>query len=208
MLRRGFLAGLTVLFSGCGSLAAGVGGGTDDDRQTVTPAPVPTDEPTPDLGRRRFASEGCPTFDHRTHQTICSHTQSVESSLRLVPDRAVARLRGDRLRDPLRFTLHWGGSGELSVFADSWYVFRATADGWRSVATATGRDPVRRIDAGERLYWLLDTVAHGDSERTQSAVASLSPGRYAFAVQTVGGRSGVYSECLAFFDVVAPSTDA
>ena len=201
MHRRGFLAGLTGLLSGCGSLATGVGA-ERDDRETVTPAPVPTDEPTPDFGRQRFASEGCPTYDHRTHQTVCSHTRPADASLRLTPDRAVARLDGDRLLTPVRFTLQWSAAGTLSVFADSWYLLRETDGEWDSVATSNGRSPVRRLEPGEQFYWVLDTVEHYSTDRIESVVADLSPGRYALGIQTVGDTSALYSECLALFDVV------
>ncbi|MFC7019479.1 MULTISPECIES: hypothetical protein [Haloarcula] len=203
MRRRAFLAGVTGLFAGCGGFAAGRGSDDPADRETVTPAPVPTEESTPGVGRRRFATEGCPTIDHRTHQTVCSHTQPSDASLRLTPDRAVARLDGGRLLTPMRFTLQWTASGALSVFADSWHLLRKRGDEWTSVATAAGRDPVRRLESGERFYWVLDTVEHYSTDRIESVVADLSPGRYALGVQTVGDASSLYSECLAMFDVVS-----
>lgn len=201
MDRRTFIAGAATLLAGCGSLAAR-SGDEPTERETVTPAPVPTVEPTPFVGRNRFADETCATFDHRTHQTICSHTQSPESSLRLVPDRPVAEIDGDRLLTPVRFTLEWDGDGGLSVFADSWYLLREDDADWSIAGSATGRDPVRRIDSGERLYWVLDTVQHYSTDRIVSAVADLEPGRYALGVQTLGQKTASYSECLALFDVV------
>lgn len=201
MHRRAFIAGAATLLAGCGSLAAR-SGDESTDSETVTPAPVPTVAPTPAVGRERFAGESCPTFDYRTHQTICSHTQSPESSLRLVPDRPVAEIDGDRLLTPVRFTLEWDADGGLSVFADSWYLLREDDAEWSIAASATGRDPVRRIDSGERLYWVLDTVQHYSTDRIESVVAELEPGRYALGVQTLAQNSALYSECLALFDVV------
>jgi hypothetical protein len=200
MRRRPFLAVAAGLFAGCGSIGSPA---SERDDATVTPAPVPTDEATPDVGRQRFADEGCLTFDHRTHRTVCSHTQPPDASLRLTPDRAVAALDGDRLAEPVRFTLQWSATGSLSVFADSWYLLRKTDDGWDSVATATGQTPGHQLQPGERYYWLLDTVDRATNDRTEPVVTDLVPGRYALGVQTVGAASATYSECLALFDVVA-----
>ena len=200
MDRRSVLVGAASLLAGCGSFGA-----VADDRvdETVTPAPVPSPEPTETDPRRRFAGEFCPQFDRRTDQSVCGHAQSPDSALRFTTDRAVAVLADSRLTRPLRTTLSWSLEGELAVFARSWYLLRETESGWTQVANPTRRESVVRIDDGERLHWLVDTVPHDTGDDTVSVVAPLDPGRYAFVVQTVGGQSRLHTECIALFDVVS-----
>ncbi|MBX0323842.1 hypothetical protein EGH21_12455 [Halomicroarcula sp. F13] len=198
MRRRTVLAGLAGVFAGCNSV------GTEASSSSVTtPAPVPSDAPVSTDRWRRFDEEICPRFDRRTDQTVCGHVQSAESALRLLPDRPVVHLAdGDPVK-PLRLTLRWTAEGALTVFANDWYVFERTADEWTNVATASPGGETVNLQHGDRHYWLLDTTTHDTAADVESVATSLSPGRHAFAVQTVSERSSVYTECLALFDVVA-----
>ena len=119
----------------------------------------------------------------------------------------MARLVDGRLADPLRVTLSWSLEGPLAVFARSWYLRRRDGDGWTGVETAAADDPVVRIDGGDQFHWVLDTRPHDTGSATVSVAVPLSPGRYAFAVQTVGGESRLHTESVVLFEVVAPDGD-
>ncbi|WP_254272143.1 hypothetical protein [Haloarcula marina] len=214
MRRRAVLAGLAGL-SGVGGLAGcNALGAAEDDADgdpEVTPAPVPSATATAADPWRRFDDEVCPRFDRRTDQTVCSHIQTDESGLRLVPDRPVVSLVEGDPANPLRVTLYWRVEGDLTVFANDWYLFkrRAAAQGaeWTNVATADPGGETATLRTDERHEWLLDTTTRDTGENVESVATKLSPGRYAFAVQTVGQNSTVYTECLALFDVVDESAE-
>lgn len=73
--------------------------------------------------------------------------------------------------------------------------------GWVQTATASADSRLVRIGPDERFDWVLgDATA---DERLEPVDARVTPGRYAFAVQTVEGSSGLHSECIGLFDVVA-----
>jgi hypothetical protein len=201
MHRRAFLAGLSTLFAGCGSLAAGTGSDGAGEA-TVTPAPVPTATQTPGVGRDRFAGETCETFDDRVHRTLCSHVQEADAGLRLIPERPVAELDDGRLVSPLRFTLEWSAEGPLSVFADSWYLLGEVDGEWSDVDSGVGKDPVQTVQPGEPFFWVLQTTPTYSTNQHVPVITDISPGRYALAVQMVVERTGLYVECLALFDVV------
>ncbi|MBV0924994.1 hypothetical protein KTS45_12380 [Halomicroarcula limicola] len=197
MHRRTLLAGFAGLFGGCAGLGANAGSAAD----SVTPAPVPSATETARRGRERDPFDGrtCPTFDVRTDQTVCSHTQSETAPLALTPSRPVVALADGVPASPLWITLQWRGAGDLSVFAESWYLRRRTGDEWTPAAVTPSSSRLVTLDPGEQFAWVLG----GDSTtRAVTVDATLEPGSYAFAVQTVGAESRLHSECLALFDAV------
>ncbi|MBX0295034.1 hypothetical protein [Haloarcula nitratireducens] len=197
MHRRTFLAGFAGLFGGCTGLGADAGDAAD----RVTPAPVPSATETARRSRDRDPLDGraCPTFDLRTDQTVCSHAQSETAPLALTPSRPVVTLADGVPASPLWFTLHWRGAGDLSVFTESWYLRRRTDGGWMRAADTPSSSRLVTLDSGEQFTWVLG----GDSTgRAVTVEATLEPGSYAFAVQTVGSESRLHSECLALFDAV------
>lgn len=197
MHRRTFLAGFAGLFGGCTGFGADAEGTGSDP---VTPAPVPSATETAGRDWERFEARACPTLDVRTDQTVCSHTQSETAPLTFTPSRPVVTLTGGSLASPLWFTLRWRGAGDLSVFTESWYLQRWTDGEWTPAATTPSSSQLVTLDPGGQFTWVLGVDS---TERSVAVDATLEPGSYAFAVQTIGAESRLHSECLALFDVVA-----